>query len=149
MARGRKRRKRRAQSFFGLHFDLHPRATDTELGADVTEEMIERLLRRVRPDYVQYDCKGHAGLAGYPTRVGWASPGIVQDSLEVWRRVTARHGVALYVHYSGLFDGEAVRRHPEWARTDADGKPDPKNASTFGPYADELLIPQLVEAASR
>ena len=43
--------------------------------------MIETFLRRVGPDYVQYDCKGHPGYAGYPSLVGTPSPGIVNDSL--------------------------------------------------------------------
>jgi hypothetical protein len=106
---------RRRDAFFGLHFDLHPKATDTELGADTTEENIRALLERVGPDFVQYDCKGHAGYTGYPTEVGWSSPGIVNDALGVWRKVTREHGVALLIHYSGVQDYIAVAEHPEWA----------------------------------
>src|SRR5512135_444836 len=83
----------RKDSFFGLHFDLHPGATDTSLGADISEANIRDLLERVRPDFVQYDCKGHPGWAGYPTVVGWSSPGIVNDSLAVWRKATREQGV--------------------------------------------------------
>src|SRR5919202_5746095 len=134
--------KTRAESFFGLHFDLHPREDDTALGADLTEERVDELLRRVQPDYVQYDCKGHAGWTGYPTKVGWASPGIVKDSLAIWRKVTRQHGVALYVHYSGVWDSVAVRRRPEWARVGPDGARHQDFTSTWGAYVDELLIPQ-------
>jgi hypothetical protein len=135
----------RSQAFFGLHFDLHPAKTDTVLGADVTEENITKLLMRVKPDFVQYDCKGHAGYTGYPTKVGWASPGIVKDSLAIWRKVTREHGVGLYIHYSGVWDTVAIEHHPEWARIDASGKRDTNNTSVFGPYVDKLLIPQLKE----
>ena len=140
-------RKSRRDSFFGLHFDLHPKKTDTALGADITEDMISNLLERVKPDYVQYDCKGHPGYAGYPTEVGTPSPGIEKDSLAIWRDVTRRHGVALFIHYSGVWDMVAAQTHPEWARIDPEGEPDPKITSTFGPYVDELLIPQLKEVA--
>ncbi len=102
----------RQDAFFGLHFDLHPQATDTSLGADISEENIRALLERVKPDFVQYDCKGHAGWAGYPTAVGWASPGIVKDSLAVWRKATRDAGVGLYIHYSGVWDSKADRRTP-------------------------------------
>ncbi|HSA96927.1 MAG TPA: alpha-amylase family protein [Acidobacteriota bacterium] len=139
----------RRDAFFGLHFDLHPQATDTSLGADISEENIRGLLERVRPDYVQYDCKGHAGLAGYPTAVGWAAPGIVKDSLAVWRKATRDLGVGLYIHYSGVWDSKAVAEHPEWARVDANGKRDPNATSVFGPYVDELLIPQLKEVTEK
>lgn len=137
----------RKQAFFGIHFDLHAGERDTTLGADVTEAMIEDLLERVKPDYVQQDCKGHPGYTSYPTKVGWASPGIVKDALAIWRRVTARHGVGLFIHYSGVIDRKAVEEHPAWAARTPEGDPDANGAtSTFGPYVDELLIPQLKEA---
>jgi hypothetical protein len=118
------------------------------LGADVSEENISRLLARVRPDYVQYDCKGHVGWAGYPTKIGWPAPGIKKDSLAVWRKMTRERGIGLYIHYSGVWDGQAIAHHPDWARVDAKGARDPNNTSVFGPYKDELLIPQLKEVVS-
>ncbi|MDG0809231.1 alpha-amylase family protein [Cohnella rhizosphaerae] len=139
----------RKHAFLGLHFDLHPTEEDDSLGADVTEERVDRLLRRVRPDYVHYDCKGHPGYTGCPVRTGWAAPGIVRDSLAVWREATRKLGISLGIHYSGVVDHLAVRRHPEWARQDAEGQPDAEATSVFGPYADELMIPQLQEIVAR
>lgn len=144
----RKKPPARNNAFFGLHFDLHPSKTDTELGADVSTENIARLLNRVKPDYVQYDCKGHVGWAGYPTKIGWPAPGIKKDSLAVWRKVTREQGVALFIHYSGVWDSQAIEHHPEWARIDEKGNRDPNNTSVFGAYKDEFLIPQLKEVTS-
>ncbi len=138
----------RSEAFFGLHFDLHPGKNDTSLGADIREENIVELLTRVQPDWVQYDCKGHAGYTGYPTKVGWPSPGIVQDSLAIWRKLTRARGIGLYIHYSGVWDTAALEHHPEWARVDAGGNRDTNITSVFGPYVDELLIPQLKEVCS-
>ena len=138
----------RSEAFFGLHFDLHPNKSDTVLGTDVTEQNIDALLTRVRPDFVQYDCKGHAGYTGYPTKVGTSSPGIVKDSLAVWRKVTRKHRAGLFIHYSGVWDSVAIEKHPEWAVINANGKPDKNANSVFGPYVDELLIPQLEEVAA-
>lgn len=140
-------RPRRSESYFGLHFDLHPTATDTVLGRDVSEEMIASLLKRVKPDYVQYDCKGHPGWAGYATRIGSPSPGITRDSLAVWRKLTAANNVSLYIHYSGIWDARAIELHPEWALVDQKGRRDANLTSPFGPYVDQLLIPQIKEAA--
>ncbi len=139
----------RKDAFFGLHFDLHPQETDTSLGAGISEANIRDLLTRVKPDYVQYDCKGHAGWTGYPTAVGWASPGIVKDSLAVWRKATRDLGVGLFIHYSGVWDSKAVKEHPEWARVGPDGKRDPNATSVFGPYVDKLLIPELEEVTAK
>lgn len=140
------RRPARKDSFFGIHLDLHPSDQDTALGRDVTEEMVERFLARIKPDYVQYDYKGHVGFIGYPSKVSASAP-IVKDSLAIWRKVTAARGVALYIHFSGVWDSQAVKEHPEWARVGPDGKPDVNQTSTFGPYVDERMIPQLREAA--
>jgi len=137
----------RAESFLGVHFDFHASANDTEIGAHTTPEMIAAIIDQVRPDYVQCDCKGHPGLSSYPTHVGYPAPGVVADALRVWREVTAEHGVALYLHYSGVWDTEAIKHHPDWARIDEDGLPDPDKTSVMGPYVDELLIPQLAELA--
>src|ERR1035437_2585794 len=142
-------RLRRADSFFGLHFDLHPNEQDTVLGRDVSEEMVEHLLAAAKPDYVQYDSKGHPGWLGWPSQVGPSAPGIVKDSLEVWRKVTASRSVALYIHFSGVWDTEACKLHPDWARVDANGKRDKNQTSTFGPYVDELMIRELRDAPSK
>lgn len=143
-----KPRLRRADSFFGLHFDLHPNENDKALGRDVSEDMVERILAIARPDYVQYDAKGHPGWLGWPSQVGPSAPGIVVDSLAVYRKVTARHGVALYIHFSGVWDSHAVKHHPAWARRDEKNRPSDRQTSTFGPYVDELMLPQLTEAAT-
>ncbi len=139
----------RRDAFFGMHFDLHPSAGDTSLGADADEDNIANLLDRVKPDYVQYDCKGHAGYCGYPSAVGSPSPGIVKDALAIWRKVTHDRGIGLYVHYSGVWDNRAIELHPEWARIGPDGQADRRHTSVFSEYAEKLMIPQLVEVLSK
>jgi hypothetical protein len=139
-------RLKRADSFLGIHFDFHAGPDCTEVGKYTTPEMIERIIDLVGPDYLQIDCKGHPGFASYPTRLGNAVPGFVGDPLRVWREVTARRGVALYLHYSGVWDGEAVKR-TGWAAIDAAGQPSTRAISFWGPYADQLLVPQLRELA--
>lgn len=142
-------RLRRSESFFGLHFDLHACESDVEIGKTLTEGMVQRIIDVARPDYLQCDSKGHEGFCSYPTEVGNPAGGFVKDPLRIWRDVTVRNGVALYVHYSGLADGEAVAQNPDWGLMDADGTLCKKRpyfiTSYFGPYVDELMIPQLKE----
>lgn len=138
----------RKDGFFGIHFDLHPNKSDTVLGRDVSEENIRAFLRRVRPDFIQYDCVGVPGYSGYPTKVGWPAPGIVKDSLAVWRKVTREERVALLIHYCVLWNEAAVEHHPDWAAVNAKGERDKRVLSIFSPFADQLLIPQLKEAAT-
>ena len=117
-------RLKRADSFLGIHFDFHAGADCSEVGRRTTPEMVELVIDKVQPDYVQIDCKGHPGYSSYPTRVGNPAPGFVGDPLRVWRDATRRRGVALFMHYSGVWDRHAVATHPEWAAVRADGKPD-------------------------
>ncbi len=135
----------RDTAFFGLHYDLHPNAGDTELGRETTHDHVRAMLEKVRPDFVQYDCKGHPGYTGYPTRIGSPSPGIVNDALKVWREITREMGIPLSIHYSGVWDTRAIELHPEWARIDQHGKPDPNNTCRLSDYDAELMIPQLIE----
>lgn len=142
-------RLKRADSFLGIHFDFHAGEDCKEVGKNTTPEMVEKIIDLVQPDYLQTDCKGHPGVSSYPTQVGHPVPGFVGDPLRVWRDVTARRGVALYMHYSGVWDSHAVATHPEWAVVNADGKPSDRITSLFGPYVDQLLIPQLRELAGK
>ncbi len=140
-------RLKRAESFLGLHLDFHAQASDQNIGQNTTPEMVNTILDMVQPDYIQVDCKGHAGYSSYPTKVGNQAGSFVGDPLKVWREVTANRGVALYMHYSGVWDGKAVQDHPEWAVVHQDGSHDEQKTSVFGPYVDQLLIPQLLELA--
>ena len=142
-------RLRRNQSFFGVHFDFHAGADCTEVGKNTTPEMINTIIDMVKPDYLQTDCKGHAGYTSYPTLVGNPAPGFVGDPLRIWREVTANRGVALYMHYSGVWDTRAIELRPEWAAIKADGTPDTNQTSVFGTYVDQLLVPQLKELAGK
>ena len=137
----------RAESFLGIHFDFHAGPDCTEVGKRTTPEMIDAIIDLVHPDYLQCDCKGHPGYTSYPTKVGNPAPGFVGDPLRVWRNATARRGVALYVHYSGVIDIHAITANPTWAAVKADGTPDKQATSTFGPYCDQLMIPQIKEIA--
>ncbi len=138
-------RLRRSDSFLGIHFDFHAGDNDKKIGENVSEDMVNRIIDKVHPDYIQIDCKGHPGRSSYPTKAGNPAGGFVQDPLRIWRDATAKRGVALYMHYSGVFDQKAIELHPDWALVNADGKVNTDDTSVFGPYVDELLIPQLKE----
>lgn len=135
----------REKSFFGLHFDFHAVNSDSAIGKTFDAGTIDSMLTLIKPDYIQVDCKGHPGISSYPTKVGNPAPGFVKDPYEIWRRVTAKHGVGLFVHYSGIIDFEAVKKHPEWGVLDKEGKIIEGKNSVRGPYVDKLLIPQLKE----
>lgn len=139
---------RREASFFGVHFDLHADEDITDAGKTLTYEMIDSFLKKVRPDFIQIDCKGHPGISSYPTKVGYHVKSFEKDPLKLWREVTEKNKVGLYMHYSGVWDAKAAAAHPEWAMIKTNGERSTQKISFFSPYLDSLLIPQLKELSS-
>lgn len=138
---------KRKECFFGLHFDFHANAETKDIGKNLDEAVLERIITEVQPDFVQCDTKGHPGYASYESNIGNSSPHLSKSLLHVWRKATVKHGVLLFSHYSGIWDKLQAQLHPEWCAVDKDGRPTDK-MSVFGDYAEKLLIPQLKEIAS-
>lgn len=140
--------KKRLESVLGIHFDFHARE-GMNIGDIYSPDIIAKMLDRVKPDFVQCDTKGHPGISSYPTEIGRKAENICHDVLRLWRNLTAERDIALYAHYSGLYDMSAAAEHPEWAVVDSNGKTSDCFMSVFGPYADMLLIPQIKELAGK
>jgi len=136
---------KRADCFFGVHFDLHASEDITDAGKTLTAEMVDTFLTKVKPDFIQIDCKGHPGISSYPTKVGYHVKGFEKDPLRLFREVTAKNNVALFMHFSGVWDNKVVAEHPDWDVIRADGKPSGQKVSFFSPYLDTYMIPQLKE----
>jgi hypothetical protein len=136
---------KRSDCFFGVHFDLHASEDITDAGKTLTYAMIDTFLTRVRPDFIQVDCKGHPGISSYPTRVGYHVKGFEKDPLKLWREVTEKNHVALFMHFSGVIDNKVVQQHPDWAIIQSNGERSKQNVSFFSPYLDTYMIPQLKE----
>lgn len=140
-----KEKLKRADCFFGVHFDLHASEDITDAGKTLTPEMVDTFLTKVKPDFIQIDCKGHPGISSYPTKVGFHVKGFEKDPLKLFRDVTAKNNVALFMHFSGVWDGKVVSEYPDWAIIKANGERSTQKTSFFSPYLDTYLIPQLKE----
>lgn len=138
-------RLKRADSFLGFHFDFHATAADKELGKDFDTIRLADFLRLTKPDYIQIDSKGHPGYSSYPTKIGYSANSFVKDPMRIWRDITNKYNIALYVHYSGLLDEKAIKENPEWAKINADGTKDLSKAAMLGDYSSKLMIPQFKE----
>ena len=126
-----------------MHFDFHAGPDCREIGKNVIEDSIIELLKSVKPDFIQVDCKGHPGLSSYPTKVGNPAPGFIGDPLKIWRSATDKMGVSLYMHYSGVFDQAALKNNPGYGRINQDGKRDTNNTSVFSPYVDKATEAEI------
>ncbi len=146
--------------YFGMHYDLHANASDTDLGERADPETLIPLLKLMNPSWVQTDCKGHAGYTSWFTQVpdGSVSPGVKKDAMAGWRAATAALGIKLHCHYSGVWDSAAGEKHPEWSVLDKDGDrvmgdyPKSWVKQSMCPrsdYDEKLLIPQMFELIDR
>ena len=137
---------KRKDCFFGLHFDYHANKDTKNIGKGFSPEVVERIVTEVQPDFIQCDTKGHPGYCSYSTKIGTPAPHLMMDLLAGWRKITKKHGVLLYSHYSGIWERCAAQQHPQWTSKGPNGEVSEK-MSVCGSYAQELLIPQLKELA--
>lgn len=140
--------KKRNESFFGIHCDFHARPWMGKIGRTLKEEDIRKICRELKPDFWQIDCKGHFGWASYPSSLSNAMP-TEGDPLKLWRKVTREEGVALYMHYSGLWDAKYCREHPEEGILNADGTYSKNIAFPLGHYLDDVMLPQISELVEK
>lgn len=140
-------KKKRKDCYFGLHFDFHAVAATKGIGTCTDRAAIGELLDKTKPDFLQIDTKGHPGYTSFFSKHGSVAPGLEVDFLKVIREETAKRGIPLYAHHSGIWDKHAVEEHPEWAAVDREGNPSDRNISIASDYADAKLIPQLIELA--
>ena len=141
--------KRRADSFFGIHNDFHAKPADGQvIGATLKESDLRTICETLQPDFIQIDCKGHPGWTSYPSALGNAMPEISQDLIAMWRKVTREYGIALYLHYSGLYEIQYCQAHPEDRIINREGKA-LDFARADSNYVDNLLIPQISELVDR
>lgn len=142
--------KKRKDCFWGMHMDFHAKpAEGIVIGANTTEADIREICEIMRPDFMQIDCKGHPGWASYPSKMGNAMPHIAGDPLATFRKVTKEYGVALYMHYSGVYEKKYFAEHPELSVMDADGNYTDGAWLNDRTYLDELLVPQISELVDK
>lgn len=142
-------KKRRKDSYFGMHFDFHANAREKGIGTKTTAENIGKILDAAKPDYIQVDTKGHAGWASYFSDYAPVAPGLEVDHLKIIREETEKRGIALYAHHTGIFNRYACKHHHEWAVMGIDGEYDIHDTDLMSSYTDKELIPCLEELAGK
>lgn len=132
------------ERFFGLHFDFHAKA-DSPVGETTNAEDIKKYIKEIKPDYIQCDCKGHPGIACYPTKVGTTSKNMAADNLRIWVDTVHECGLPIYMHYSGIVDEVYCKDHPEHSFNYDKDSNDSRTNVLDDTYSKELLIPQIKE----
>jgi len=128
-------------------------------GSGLREDEVVPWLRQAKLGYVCIYAKGHSGYTTWHSRLGTAHTMLARDQPAFWRKATRAAGTRLVLYVSGLLDGIAGQRHPEWVQQDLTGAACPPWFTDFkctqsyalcpqSAYWNEWMLPQLEELLS-
>jgi hypothetical protein len=132
------------------HFDFHSHE-QIRIGHDPDVEGMARELAAAGVGEIITFAKCHTGFAYYPSKCGTPHPKMKGDCFGDVVRACKAAGIEVLAYLSFGIDGEAGRRHPEYAQVHdrAKGPNITKDhfVSTcpFTPYIDELMLPMIQE----
>lgn len=132
-----------------MHSDFHAKLSDgLVIGGTLKEKDIREYLETLCPDFIQIDCKGHPGWASYPTSFNNRLPVYNGDPLRLWRDITKEYGIALYMHYSGVYDTKYCRENPGEAVINKDGESS-SVVRMDSSYFKDFFVPQICELVEK
>jgi len=106
---------------FNLLIDYYPEIIARPYGSGATRENLLRWLEPLDLGYVCIYAKGHSGRTTYESPLGTVHPMLAHDMPQMFRDVTNELGIKLVLYYSGLVDGIAALRNPDWRMLSYDG----------------------------
>ena len=109
-------------SLFNLLVDYYPEVAFRPYGSAATPENVVPVLKELQPGCIIIYAKGHSGTTTFPSVLKTEHPMLGRDMPKAFRDYCDQAGTRLFIYYSGLLDGIAGQRHPEWRMRDRDGK---------------------------
>jgi len=106
-----------------LLVDYYPEVQFRPYGSGATRENVLPVLRELDLGYLCIYAKGHSGYTTWRSSLRTQHNMLSQDMPEFFREVTREAGTKLVLYYSGLLDGIAGTRHPDWRMQNLDGSP--------------------------
>lgn len=132
------------------HFDFHSHKS-IRINHDPNVQTMAAELAAAGVDEIITFAKCHTGFAYYPSRVGNPHPRMLGDPFGDVVRACKAKGIRVLAYISFGIDGEAGRRHPEWAQV-ADPAAGPRitpdhfvSTCPYTPYIDEFMLPMIQE----
>lgn len=110
-----------ADSMMNLLVDYYTEVQFRPYGAGATRENVLPVLRDLELGYICIYAKGHSGYTTWHSSLKTAHTMLAQDMPLLFRELTRETGTKLVLYYSGLLDGIAGLRHPEWRMRHQDG----------------------------
>ena len=110
-------------SIMNLLVDYYPEVQFRPYGSAATRENVLPVLRELQPGYLCIYAKGHSGYTSWPSSLNTRHVMLANNMPKFFREVTREAGTRLVLYYSGLLDGIAGIRHPDWRMQHPDGLP--------------------------
>ena len=110
-----------ADSMMNLLVDYYPEIYFRPYGSGSVREELLPVLRDLELGYICIYAKGHGGFTTWSSSLGTAHAQLAQDMPRLFREVTRETNTKLVFYFSGLLDGLAGVRHPEWRMQQPDG----------------------------
>ena len=131
-----------ADSPFNLLVDYCTEVPFRPYGSGATRDSVLAVLNELKPGYLVIYAKGHSGYTTFPSALRTEHPMLARDMPAFFREVTRQTGTRLLLHYSGLVDGLAGSRHPEWRMRDRAGNAQQLLREFEGLFAAHPICPQ-------
>ncbi|OGV76065.1 MAG: hypothetical protein A3K19_02345 [Lentisphaerae bacterium RIFOXYB12_FULL_65_16] len=132
------------------HFDFHSHKS-IRINHDPDVQAMADTLADAGVDEIITFAKCHTGFAYYPSRVGNPHPRMIGDPFGDVARACKAKGIRVLAYISFGIDGEAGRRHPDWAQV-ADPATGPRitedhfvSTCPYTPYIDDFMLPMIQE----
>lgn len=132
------------------HFDFHSHK-DIRINHDPDVAGMADALAEAGVEEIITFAKCHTGFAYYPSRVGYPHPRMIGDAFGDVVGACKARGLRVLAYISFGIDGEAGRRHPEWAQV-SDPAVGPHLTEDhfiatcpYTPYIDDFMLPMIAE----
>jgi hypothetical protein len=110
-------------SNFSLLVDYYTEVQSRPYGSGCTRENTLPWLKQLDPGYLCIYAKGHSGYTTWRSSLKTEHRMLAQDMPALFRELTREAGCRLVLYYSGLLDGLAGERHPDWIMRDRESRP--------------------------
>jgi|GEM_PF-1088849 len=117
-------------SMMNLLIDYYPEIQFRPYGTGCTLDNTVPWIRDLDLGYVCIYAKGHSGYTTWKSALGTHHRMLGRNMPAFFREVASRAGCRLILYYSGMLDGIAGLRHPDWIMRDFEDKP----KSFFGEF---------------
>ncbi|OPZ28515.1 MAG: Alpha-L-fucosidase [Lentisphaerae bacterium ADurb.BinA184] len=108
-------------SIMNLLVDYYTEVQFRPYGSGASRRNTVHWLKQLKLGYLCIYAKGHSGYTSWDSSLKTRHNRLGQDMCRLFRDVTREAGCRLVLYYSGLLDGIAGDRHPDWRMKNLDG----------------------------